>query len=48
MVTDREEYLDPIQNHHTGKINQRGVEETLQYLKRNYHWPKNEKNSVQN
>lgn len=34
-----EEQLVLIQNHHIGKINHRNIEETLQYLTKNYCWP---------
>lgn len=37
-VKDIEEQLCLIRNHHEGKTNHRGIEETLQFLKRNYYW----------
>lgn len=37
-VTDREEQILLIKTHHEGKTNHRGINETLEYLKRNYYW----------
>lgn len=37
-VTDKEEQLLLVKNHHEGKANHRGINETLEYLKRNYYW----------
>lgn len=37
-ITDKEEQLLLIKNHHEGKANHRGINETLEYLKRNYYW----------
>lgn len=37
-VQDVEEQVLLIKNHHEGKTNHRGIDETLQYLKRNYYW----------
>lgn len=44
-VTDIEEQILIIQNHHLGKTNHRGINETLDHLKKNYYW-KNMKKSV--
>ena len=37
-VTDKEEQIILMKNHHEGKANHRGILETLDYLKRNYYW----------
>lgn len=37
-VKDVDEQILFVRNHHEGKTNHRGVDETLQYLKRNYYW----------
>lgn len=47
LIREVEEQLLLIRNHHEGKTNHRGINETLEYLKRNYFW-KNMKNDVTN
>lgn len=37
-VTDKEEQILLVKNHHEGKVNHRGINETLEHLKRNYYW----------
>lgn len=45
-VLDEDEILQTIRNHHEGKTNHRGIEETLQRIKKNYYWP-NQHKSIQ-
>lgn len=44
-ILDKEERLTLIRNHHEGKSNHRGIEETYQKLKSNYYW-KNQKANI--
>lgn len=37
-ITSKEEQIILTKNHHEGKVNHRGILETLQHLKRNYYW----------
>lgn len=46
-VTDMEEQILLIKNHHEGKTNHRGINETLERLKQNYYW-KNMKTTITN
>lgn len=46
-VADKDEQILMVKNHHEGKTNHRGINETLEYLKRNYYW-KNMKDFVTN
>lgn len=46
-ITDREEQIVQIKSHHEGKRNHRGINETLEHLKRKYYW-KNMKTAVTN
>lgn len=44
-IKDKDERLLLIKNHHEGKSNHRGIEETYQKLKNNYYW-KNQKPDI--
>lgn len=37
-VSDKEEQIILTKNHHEGKTNHRGINETLEHLQRNYYW----------
>lgn len=37
-VTEKDEQIMLIKNHHEGKTNHRGINETLEHLRKNYYW----------
>lgn len=45
-VTDDDEIIQTIKNHHEGKTNHRGIDETIRRIKERWYWP-NQQKSIQ-
>ena len=42
-VTHEDDIIETIRNHHEGKTNHRGIEETEKLIKDVYYWPNQQK-----